>query len=79
MKPTDVMDARVQFLLDTAHPEPMTGDEASQTTARLADEIYHRWCEAVGAERSDESAWLAEVSHALQRAGRVLVREGLIG
>jgi hypothetical protein len=47
---------------------------ASTAIARAAQEIETLWRESIAANDPDVSERLAEVSHAVQRAGRVLNR-----
>ena len=64
---------------DAAPSGSMSDAEARVNTSRLVDEIYVRWCAAVGEHRQGESAWLAEVSHSLQRAARSFGDGDVIG
>jgi uncharacterized membrane protein YebE (DUF533 family) len=75
----DVFDAWVRESINGAPPSPLTDAGAAAGAEQLAVEIYRRWCAAVGDDHRGESEWLAEVSHSLQRAARVLGPAYVIG
>jgi hypothetical protein len=75
----EMFDAWVRTTINGATATPLTTAESSDNASALAAAIYERWCTAVAADLRSESAWLAEVSHSLQRATRLAGPAYVIG
>lgn len=75
----EMFDAWVRTTINGTATTPLTAAESSDSASVLATAIYERWCHAVEADLRSESAWLAEVSHSLQRASRTVGPAYVIG
>ncbi len=76
---SEIFSAWVRESINGEPPAPLSDAGAAAGAEQLAVEIYRRWCAAVGDDQRGESDWLAEVSHSLQRAARVLGPAYVIG
>jgi hypothetical protein len=71
--------AQLQLVRDVAGGSQAVLACAAAAMARVEQEIDHLWRESMNAEDLAMSQRLAEVSHALQRAARLLEPDDVIG
>jgi succinylarginine dihydrolase len=71
--------ARLRLVRDVVSESPAAVAAAAAAIERVEEEIDHLWFDSMKAEDLAMSQLLAEVSHALQRAARLLEADNAIG